>query len=153
MNVLGIDPGLKGGIAYISNHHVEAVPMPLMGGSIDPRAIVQILKTQSVELVVIEKVGPRPKQGVVSVWTFGYGVGVIAGAVEAIGVPMRWVTPQAWKKVVLAGTPKDKDAAIQFVRAAYPGIPLIPERARVPHDGMADALCIAEYGRRTFGAG
>ena len=152
MNVLGIDPGLKGGIAYISDHHVEVVPMPVLGGSIDPRAIVQILKTQSVELVVIEKVGPMPKQGVVSVWTFGYGVGVIAGAVEAIGIPMRWVTPQAWKKLVLAGTSKDKDAAIQFVRQAYPGIPLIPERARVPHDGMADAVCIAEYGRRTFGA-
>ena len=153
MNVVGIDPGQKGGLAYLSDYHAEAVPMPMIGKDLDVQKIVRMLRTQSVELVVLEKVHAMPQQGVSSMFTFGFGVGVIVGTVETLGLPLRWVTPQAWKKLVLAGTAKDKDAAIAHVRQAYPGIELVPGRARTPHDGIADAVCIAEYGRRTFGTG
>lgn len=150
MNVLAVDPGQKGGIAFLTDHHAEAVPMPMVGKDIDVRAIVEILRTKSVELVVLEKVHAMPKQGVSSTFTFGYGVGVIVGIVETIGLPLRWVTPQAWKKIVLAGTGKDKDAAIAHVRQAYPSVSLVPPRCRTPHDGIADAICIAEWARRTL---
>lgn len=70
------------------------------------------------------------------------------GIVEAAGIPYRLVTPQAWKKRVLAGTTKDKDAAISFVRRAYPTIDLTPGKKRTPHDGIADAVCLAEWGRQ-----
>jgi crossover junction endodeoxyribonuclease RuvC len=150
VNVVGIDPGQKGGIAFLSDYHAEAVPMPMVGKDLDVRAIVEIIRTKSVELVVLEKVHAMPHQGVSSTFTFGYGVGVIVGAVETLGLPLRWVTPQAWKKVVLAGTGKDKDAAIAHVRQAYPGIELMPGRSRTPHDGIADAVCIAEWARRTL---
>lgn len=150
MNVLGIDPGQKGGIAFITDFHSEAVPMPMIGKDFDVPAIMEIIRTKSVELVVIEKVHGMPGQGVRSTFTFGYGVGVIVGTVETLGLPLRWVTPQAWKKIVLAGTGKDKDAAIAHVRQAYPGVALVPPRCRTPHDGIADAVCIAEYGRRVF---
>ena len=152
MNVLGIDPGQKGGIAFLSDHHAEAVPMPTVGKEIDGRAIAEILKTRGVELVVIEKVGAmrrdgRP-QGAVSMFRFGFGTGLIVGVLEALSLPYRMVTPQAWKSLVLAGTARDKEAAIQFVRRAYPQIDLTPGRIRTPHDGMADAVCLAEWGRR-----
>jgi crossover junction endodeoxyribonuclease RuvC len=60
--------------------------------------------------------------------------------------PLEYVRPQAWKKKVLAGTSKDKEAAIAFVRARFPGAPLTLPRCRTPHDGMADAVCIGYYG-------
>jgi crossover junction endodeoxyribonuclease RuvC len=148
VNCLGIDPGMRGGIAYITDHHAEAVPMPTVGKQIDGRAIAEILKTRGVELVVIEKVGAMPGQGLVSTFTFGYGTGLIVGVLEALSLPYRMVTPQAWKGLVLAGTARDKEAAIQFVRRAYPQIDLTPGRIRTPHDGMADAVCLAEWGRR-----
>lgn len=150
MNVIGIDPGQKGGLAYVSGHHAEGVPMPLAGKEIDVGRVVMLLQTNGIELVVIERVHAMPKQGVKSTFTFGYGLGVVVGAVQALGIPLRWVTPQAWKKVVLAGTAKDKDAAVAFVTQAYPTVDLMPGRTRTPHDGIADAVCIAEYGRRTF---
>ena len=57
----------------------------------------------------------------------------------------------AWKKTVLAGTAKDKDAAIEYCRRAFPQVSLLPgPRCRKPHDGMADALCLLEYGRRVL---
>ncbi len=40
-------------------------------------------------------------------------------------------------------------AAIAFVSRRFPGVPLLATpRSRVPHDGIADAVCVAEYGRR-----
>jgi len=157
MNVLGIDPGMAGGLAYVSDHHAEAVPMPLSGKEIDVRGIVDILRTKGVELVVIERSQPMRRegrtQGVTSAFRYGMGFGLILGALEALSVPYRLVTPQQWKKLVLEGTAKDKDAAIAFVRRAYPGVSLVLPRCRVAHDGMADALCIADYGRRAYGSG
>ena len=79
--------------------------------------------------------------------------GDLLGILEALGIPYRLVTPQAWKKTVLAGTTKDKSAAVQFCRRAFPGVSLTPGRKRVPHDGMADALCLAEYGRQLMAKG
>jgi hypothetical protein len=67
-----------------------------------------------------------------------------------MGIPIELVTPQAWKKLILAGTPKDKDASIAYCRRAFPNVPLIPLRYRVPHDGIADSLCLLQYGLRTF---
>ena len=32
-------------------------------------------------------------------------------------------------------------------RRAFPGVSLVPPGCRVPHDGLAGALCLLEYGR------
>ncbi len=111
------------------------------------------MRELSPSVVFIEKVHAMPKQGVSSTFKFGMGYGLVIGVCEALGIPYRLVTPQAWKKVVLAGTAKDKDAAVSFVRRAYPGVDLIPGKKRVPHDGIADAMCIAEFGRQMMAKG
>ena len=43
--------------------------------------------------------------------------------------------------------PVIKTAAVDYCRRVYPSVQLIPERCRVPHTGIADAVCIATYGR------
>jgi hypothetical protein len=58
------------------------------------------------------------------------------------------VRPQMWKKALFGNHKSSKEEAIKFVEKLYPNCKLIPERCRVPHDGMADAICIAEYRRR-----
>tara|TARA_B100000700_G_scaffold189815_1_gene209193 strand:- start:54660 stop:55127 length:468 start_codon:yes stop_codon:yes gene_type:complete len=152
--IVGIDPGQTGGIAHLASEgHAGAIPMPLTGKEIDGHAIAATLRELSPQVVIIEKVHAMPKQGVSSTFKFGMGFGLVIGVCEALGIPYRLVTPQAWKKAVLAGTTKDKDAAISFVRRAYPSIDLTPGRKRVPHDGMADAACLAEYGRQLMSKG
>ncbi|GAA0567591.1 hypothetical protein ACFQH5_15765 [Halomonas salifodinae] len=148
--IVGIDPGQTGGIAYIddASGSSHAMPMPVTGREIDGHELANALRGRSIRTVIIEKVHAMPKQGVSSTFKFGMGFGLVIGVCEALGISYRLVTPQAWKKVVLAGTAKDKDAAISFVRRAYPSVDLTPGRKRVPHDGMADALCLAEYGRQ-----
>ncbi len=147
MIVVGIDPGKKGALVRITDVTQEALVMPLIGKEIDSFAISQWLKEQRPDLVVMEKVGARPNQGVVSMFNFGDGYGKVKGVLETLAIPYQLVTPQAWKKVVLSGTAKDKDAAIQYVANRYPDLELIPPRCRKPHDGIADATCLAEYAR------
>lgn len=151
---IGIDPGLSGGMATIKDGWLPTVvPMPVAGGEIDARAVVEdmaLLADCGRVIVVVEAVHSMPKQGVASTFKFGKGYGKILGALEAMQIQTELVTPQAWKAVVLAGTPKDKDAAVAWCRRAYPAVNLILPKCRTPHDGMADALCIAEWGRRTL---
>jgi len=38
-----------------------------------------------------------------------------------------------------------KAASVAYVREHYPGVDLVPPRSRNPHDGLADAVCIAAW--------
>lgn len=153
MTVIGIDPGKAGGIAGIPGREQEwatawADEIPLCGKEIDGHELARRLKEMAPEMVVVEKAQAMPKQGVTSMFNYGLGFGLILGVLEGLAIPYQLVTPQAWKNKVLAGTPKDKGAAANYVRKAYPTIDLTPGKKRNPHDGMADAACIADYGWR-----
>lgn len=149
-NIVAIDPGKNGAIAFISSQEDDPIvhPMPMAGKELDLPAIAELI--QSADLVVIEKVHAMPGQGVTSMFTFGCGYGAIQGITAALKIRTELVPPQTWKSSVLKGTKKDKDAAIAYCRKAFPDISLVLPRCRKPHDGMADALCLAEYGRRTY---
>jgi len=157
-NFIAFDPGLKGGVAFA---HYDgkawdscAQVMPIAGKEIDCDAIAKMLgfiKQHGDVIAIIEKVSAMPGQGVTSMFTFGKGYGTLIGICVGLGVRVELVTPQAWKKVVLAGTNKDKNAAIAYCRRAFPAISLLPTpRCKTPSDGIADALCILEYGKRTY---
>lgn len=148
MNIVGIDPGQSGGIALLNGTQAEGDVMPVIGKEIDGHEVARVLTAARPDLVVIEKVSAMPKQGVTSTFNFGAGYGRLLGVCDALGIPYRLVTPQTWKKRVLAGTAKDKDAAVAFVKRGFPMVELTPGKKRVPHDGIADAVCLAEYGRQ-----
>jgi crossover junction endodeoxyribonuclease RuvC len=124
--------------------------MPLAGKGLDLVAIAAIVKEVSPAWIVIEKVASRPGQGVTSMFTFGMGYGAVLGIAAALSVPVELVTPQRWKGIVLHGTAKDKSSAIAFCRRVFPGVPLVLPRCKVAHDGLADSLCLLEYGRRSL---
>jgi crossover junction endodeoxyribonuclease RuvC len=157
--VIGVDPGLNGGVAALTlqGRVIFARPMPtcpsLKGRDVDARALHDLLSAvgRRATLAVVEKVASRPKQGVVSVFNFGVGYGIVRGVLGSIGVPLKLVTPQAWQKFVfrdLAFQPDTKAMSAAFCTASYPGVSLLAgPRCRVPHDGITDALCIAEYAR------
>jgi crossover junction endodeoxyribonuclease RuvC len=154
VNVIAIDPGLRGAIAYYCHPRISAKPLPLAGKALDLTTLAEDLRCFHVHgetIAVIEKVGAMSKQGVVSTFSFGCGYGQIQGVLAGLGIPYELVLPQAWKKSILAGTAKDKDAAIAYCRRAFPDIPLIMPGCRTPHDGISDALCLLQYGIRTFG--
>jgi crossover junction endodeoxyribonuclease RuvC len=158
MYYIGVDPGKSGGIAIITEDGVKAVtPMIIAGKDIDLASTANWVESNTVRdvemwerpkyaICYIEKVSAMPKQGVTSMFNFGFSTGAIHGVIATLGIGRYLVTPPAWKKVVLAGTKKDKDSAIDYCRRSYPNtILLATDKSRKPHSGMADALCIATY--------
>lgn len=159
MIFLGVDPGLSGALAWTGDDGSWAVPMPLNTGgkrrSIDVAALRVFIEDYPPDLAVVEEVSPAPVrgrvQGGLSMFSFGRGLGQIEGVLTALGVPYVLARPQTWKAAVLPGTAKDKAAAVAFCRRRFPGVGLTPGRCRKPHDGIADALCLADYARRLQG--
>jgi len=167
--IIGIDPGLDGGFAVIGNltHIVPTIrAMPIITTTkgkrtmrtldlsvIVGRMLAWVAPCEEV-MVFIEKVHAMPKQGVSSSFKFGQGYGQLQGICAALGIGYQLVTPQAWMKSILAGYSSQgkTKASVEYVKAKYPILSLLAtERSRKPHDGMADALCIAEYGWRLEG--
>lgn len=154
---IGIDPGLSGAIAAIltnsidAPHSIEIAPMPIAGKELDVAMIIDYLEmlAEFDRIAYIEAVHSMPKQGVSSSFKFGFVTGVIHGIFRTLGIPLYLVTPQAWKKEILAGTDKSKQAAIDWALRAYPNVNLFrTEKSKIYDHNLADALAIAEYAKR-----
>lgn len=169
MIIVGIDPGITGAVAVISTGggfpHLYDTPVELQqkaGG----KNKTEYLPTQMAELlrnsfkmfdgpklcaadvhVFIEQVSAMPGQGVTSMFGFGKGFGLWLGIVAALQMPYTLVTPQRWKKEIMVGI-KDKDAARGRAQQLFPRV--ADQLGRKKDIGRADALLIAEYGRRTL---
>jgi crossover junction endodeoxyribonuclease RuvC len=162
-NYIGIDPGKSGAVALIEYQHgrkisVDATDTPILPAAkgkksiYDPAGMVRLLKRWSGPdtHVFIEQVHSMPGQGVSSTFDFGKGFGMWLGILAALQIPHTIMTPQRWKKAMLADMTQDKNAS--RARAAQ----LFPEAAelfaKVKDDGRAEALLMAEYGRRQLTA-
>lgn len=146
--IIAIDPGKKGAIVIFKDGEIIPFIMPLLGKDLDEKSINSIIYEHKSDdcCAFIEKVHAMPKQGVTSMFNFGMGYGMLRMALVANRISYQLVTPQAWKKKVLSGLAKDKSATINYVARKYPNINLMPGKKRTPHDGIADAICIGEYG-------
>ena len=80
-------------------------------------------------------------QGATGTFTFAQGYGFIRGVLITIGIPFEDVTPQAWQKTLGCLTRGDKNVSKAKAQQLFPQLP------RITH-AIADALLIAEYGRR-----
>ena len=153
MLYIGVDPGKSGGIAIVTDRGsasvVAVTPMLIAGREIDLTATAEWIDEcigDANATCYIEKVSAMPKQGVTSMFNFGFSTGAIHGIMATLGIPRHLVTPQRWKKIVLVNTKKDKEAAIDFCRRSYPDVSLLAtDRSWKAHSGMADAICIASY--------
>jgi len=145
--VIGIDPGRKGGIALLSPTRNVGILLPYVDDTLVCSQILRILVKYKPDLVILEKVHAMPGQGVTSMFNFGKNYGELLGTIKCSGLDYQLVDPRQWKKVILANTTKDKEAAINFCTTTYPEINLTPNRKRTPQDGIADAVCLAAYGK------
>jgi crossover junction endodeoxyribonuclease RuvC len=146
MRIIGIDPGKTGAVAVLWETGRASV-YDLNGSHHDTVALLQELTRdyppQDI-VAIVEAVGPHPKEGVRSVWTFAEGVGVIRGALISLGTCTASVTPSVWKRAFgLIG--QDKNGSRDKARSLFPA--LSAELRRVKDAGRAEALLIASYYR------
>lgn len=145
--VLGVDPGKTGALAIWSPviGLCDVVDMPeATGAALGSlvRELVHDYEPDAFRLAVVEDVGPMPKQGVRSVWTFAEGHGSVLGALGALSVPVQLVTPTVWKRAM--GLSKDKSASRQRAMEKWPEHAGL--FARVKDDGRAESALLAWYG-------
>jgi hypothetical protein len=143
---LGIDPGVRGGIAYVSGHDAEAWPMPIIGNEIDVAAIRRLLLDIKPDVAIIEKALVMPRQGGVSAYTIGRNYGMLLTLLLVHQIRTEEVSPSQWKKSM--GVSSDKDSSIMLASKLFPTVELVVSGRRKHHDGLAEALLLAEYGRR-----
>ena len=155
MRIIGIDPGLSGGIAILDDLKVfDMFDMPIMSegkknkNQLNSAQLVNIIKKHILPngetFVIVEQVSAMPGQGVTSMFNFGQTFGSIKGICAALGLPIFYVRPAKWKKhFELINS--SKDASRTKVIEMYPSI---SARLTKKKDvNKADAILIARYFR------
>jgi crossover junction endodeoxyribonuclease RuvC len=143
---VGIDPGKNGGVAVIDTGSNTTIAEPYSNEALINR-LWEVSQSEQEIVCCLEKVGAMPGQGVVSMFNFGQSVGYIKGVLEAFKIPYQEITPQKWKREFSLNS--DKAASAEVCRKLFPDISLLATpRCKKPHDGMAEALLMAEYARR-----
>ena len=153
MRIIGIDPGLSGGIAILDNSKVvKLFDMPVMPDGkknkrqLNSALLVKLIKDNIKNLedtvMVVEQVNAMPGQGVTSMFNFGQTFGAIKGICAALGLPIFLVRPAKWKKhFELINSSKDSSRT-----KAIEMYPSISEQLSKKKDvNKSDAILIARY--------
>jgi crossover junction endodeoxyribonuclease RuvC len=152
---IGIDPGITGAVAFLTDDgEIEIVDTPTYQDGnrtrIDAAHCSNILNDLILSdgvNVFIEKSQPMPRDGCVQSFGTGYSFGLWVGILAALEIPYTLITPQAWKKAMMPGEAKEKDASRIVARRLWPQ-QTEQYLSRKKDHGRADALLMAEYGRR-----
>jgi len=160
--VLGIDPGTTGALALVelrSRNLVSCHDFPLMnlGNAkriVDPVKFAELLRIYqnqknaiAIKFAVIEDVGVMTgKEGVVSMFNFGKGAGMLVGVLAGLSIPTFHVRPAIWKTDM--NVPKDKKKAMEKAVSIFSYNEYM---TRVKDHGRAEAAMLAFFGIKKFG--
>ena len=144
MYYLGIDPGRNGGYAVLNNGEIETY------GKFDKQELINVCyslsRKQEKTRACLEKVHAMPKQGSVSMFSFGENYGWLKGVLDAFEIPYQEIPPQTWKKEFNLNS--KKELSIEVCQQLFPDANLVPHGGKKAHDGIAESLLMAEYARR-----
>ena len=155
MRVVGIDPGVTGAIALVQDGHPPEVwdlEVTSIGSTkqISPQGLVDMLAAWGdIDAVVMEDNRSNGSNGALANFSMGLSMGIITGVCAAMNRPFHRVKPREWQTEHGLGGVKRvdrKNAHRQRARELWP--PLDTALSLVKFHNRADALLIAEYGRR-----
>jgi crossover junction endodeoxyribonuclease RuvC len=146
--ILAIDPGLSGAFCLYDSK-LDAVlsvaDLPIVEDKkkrhLDLATISTLIDFHAtkIERAVIEEPAAMPKQGVSSMFRFGFVCGALQGIVAANFIPVRLVSPAKWKRDM--GLTADKDACRRRASQLWPTSSHL--WSRVKDDGRAESALLA----------
>lgn len=166
---VGIDTGLDGAIAALDaqGKFLRVVDTPYLeiisGTKKKPKTrrkyntaqlckvIIELCEDKD-PVIMIELVGAMPDQDASSGFRQGKGCGIWEGALTMFMLgtnagTFSEVSPQRWKKMMLPDLNKaSKNSSLHRAQQLFPAADLSLKK----YDGRAEALLIAEYGRRLY---
>lgn len=145
MAIIGIDGGVGGGIARLRGSYAEAWPLEQWAKGLG-------VIVSAGDLVVIEaasQVFGTARGPMRAPFAYVWSVAHAAGYCEGLGATVHLVPAKRWQKMMHMGSMAEgKARSIEVAKRLFPLVSLrASERCKKDHDGMADALLIAEYGR------
>jgi hypothetical protein len=159
--------GLKGALASISDTGMihQATKMPLNdAGEVDAYMVMQWIGSEAEDAqnagesmtISTENLHAIFGTSAASNFSFAYGIGKVHGVLECLEVPVNKVKPREWQEFIFAVTDtpemtkliKGKQKRQTKAMAEWAVSILWPEQS-INHDGINDALLIAEYSRRS----
>lgn len=174
MNIVGIDPGKDGGVVSLSDAGlIRGYFIPVKIGTVlDIQAycsyLNSIIRSSTEDThIFIEDVHSVFGASAKANFQFGRICGLIEGMVVSLQKPYTMVQPKEWQKEMFQGVPvikkpgskakgrgsfdTKKMAEVAF-RRLFPetdfNVTSKGNKSKNVHDGLVDAILIAEYGRR-----
>jgi hypothetical protein len=141
--VMGIDPGVSGAIVCLHRETGEVDGQVRLSETLHDVAEFVRVRALSIEMAYLERVHSMPRQGVASTFKFGTSYGFCKGVLASLLVPFEEVTPAKWQGYMKCKTGGDKRVTRGAAQRLFP-------HEKVVH-ANADAMLIAEYGRRLLG--
>ena len=153
--VVGIDPGINGGIAIVEV--VDEVPtligawdIPVVGAGakerVDALTLRALIRQHGPTFAYIERAQAMPKQGASSGFKYGRATGTIEAAIALCEIPFEIIEPALWKKA-FRFPGKNKETARLHALQLFPSGYVVFGRKR--DHGRAEAALIALHGIRT----
>jgi hypothetical protein len=164
---IGVDLGLRGALCIMTyaedEIRLETLPMPLIKGKLDYHklhSIIELYEGFNGHLVM-EKLGVIFGSSKKTAFSMGYQAGALEAMLIARCLPYTIVQAKAWQAEMFQGVPELKKSgskrrdtkamALVAVQRLFPHLKLtFGTVAKVPHDGLIDAVLMAEYSRRKF---
>lgn len=171
--IIGMDPGKNGAIVLIlrDGRVLKKEIFPLIGKELDIIGVNKNFMEYKDRIVhaYLEQIHAIFGASAGSTFTFGRVYGMLESLLVGHGIAYTLVQPKIWQKVIFNGIPEmrkpgkmdkktgktrkgrvdTKAMALLASKRLFPSVDLRPtERSKKPHDGLCDALLIAEYGRR-----
>jgi crossover junction endodeoxyribonuclease RuvC len=154
MRVLGIDPGVRGGLAVGSDGNgvgilLDAIDIPTVGTGakerVDVITVHAWIEQYKPDFALIERAQAMPRQGASSGFKYGRATGALEATVMLCAVALEIVEPTSWKRFWKL-PPKDKERSRQRAIELFPHAHALLAR-KLDH-GRAEAILIALYGFR-----
>lgn len=163
---IGIDIG-KSGAYYImgdDGSEIDRGPIPMIKKEVDYHALNVLLEPYNMfnGMVVFEKLGVIFGSSKKTAFSMGYQAGAIEMCCIANNLIYTMVPAKKWQEAMFEGQTKiykkgikgplnTKAMALVAAKRLFPTTNLLmTEKSSVPHDGLVDALLMAEYARRKF---
>ena len=153
MIFIGIDPGTSGALVILKDRDIMIRQIFSEENYLESLRYIHNLMLQGESCVCcLEHVHSMPRDSHKSAFAFGNNFGFIQGLLKAFDIPFELVTPQKWKKEF--SVTSDKNTSIAVAKRLFPKVDLRrtegSKRCTKDHDGIAEALLMAEYARRNL---
>ena len=153
MRYVGIDPGLTGAIALLDDRaDPQVFDMPRNTDGIAGDTVYRLIRQWEPAEVYIEKTQAIPGKGTKAAFTQGDTNGSLRTGVHILRIPLIWVQPQQWQRQfsLYGGGFTDLERKMRSRWRAQELFPTLADQlTRAKDHNRAEALLIAEYGRRT----